>query len=109
MCLCVTVGHLHTGEVGKTGEPIEMPFGSAQGTIIRWGLDLPREWAILGVVRPLKSIETVFAVVYANTAEPIEMPLGGTHVGARNHLSDGVKVGRQENDNLAIRPFVKIL
>ena len=33
--------------------------------------------------------------VPCNMAEPIEMPFGGlTHVGPRNHVLDGVKVGR---------------
>jgi len=30
-----------------------------------------------------------------NTAESIEMPFGGlNHMGARNHVLDGVKIGR---------------
>jgi len=51
----------------------------------------------------------------AKTTEPIKMPFGeSTHVGQRNHVLDGVKVGRihlppRGVDKTAMRPLVKIL
>ena len=52
---------------------------------------------------------------HAKTAEPIEMQFGTlTHVSTRNHASDGSQ-GRMNpftavrGDNMAMRPFVKIL
>jgi len=53
-------------------------------------------------------------VSHAITAEPIKMPFGGlTHVGPRNHIIGGVKVGQilfaTRGDKTAMRPFVRIL
>ena len=65
-------------------EPTEMPTGGREGAdsggpkqpCIRWGLDPPRgKGSFVGCMPHCKEFG-VFAVVYAGTVEPIEMPFG---------------------------------